>query len=87
MTLSDLMAALVAELEEGEVPNPLAQSFVLGNVWADLARLAGEALPPEALAAVAPLLAETIEPTRRGSYAEHARQFPEIGPMGYLSPA
>jgi hypothetical protein len=59
----------------------------LGNVWADQARLAGETLPPEAEAAVAPLLAETIEPTRRGSYAEHARQFPEYGPTGHLSPA
>jgi len=77
MTLNALMAALVAELEDGEIPQPLAQSFTLANVWADLARLAGEELPAEALAVVGRALDATIEPTfvRRGRYAEHARQF------------
>ncbi len=33
MNLNDLMAALVAELEDGEIPMPLAQEFTLANVW------------------------------------------------------
>jgi hypothetical protein len=77
LTINALMSALVAELEEGEIPMPLAQSFTLANVWADLARLAGEELPAEALAVVGRALDATIEPTRvrRGPYAEQARQF------------
>jgi len=76
MNLNDLMAALVAELEDGEIPMPLAQSFTLANIWADLARLAGEELPAEALAVVGRALDVTIEPVgaRRGRYAEHARR-------------
>ena len=77
MTINALMAALVAELTEGEIPQPLAQSFSLANVWSDLARLAGEELPAEALAVVGRALDTRIEPTRirRGSYAEHALEF------------
>jgi hypothetical protein len=51
-TVNDLMAALVAELAEGEVPQPLTQRFRLAYVWADLARLAGETLPPAVAAAL-----------------------------------
>ncbi len=77
MTLNALMIALVAELADGEVPAPLSTRFTLANIWADLARLAGEALPAEALAVVGRALDATIEPTRvrRGSYAEHALEF------------
>ncbi len=77
MTINDLMAALVAELTEGEIPLPLSQRFTLANVWADLARLAGEELPAEALAVVGRALDATIEPTfvRRGRYAEHAPEY------------
>ncbi len=77
MTINDAMTALVAELTEGEIPLPLAQSFTLAAVWQDLARLAGEALPAEALAVVGRALDATVEPVmvRRGSYAEHALQF------------
>jgi len=77
MTLNALMIALVAELEDGEVPAPLSTRFTLANVWADLARLAGEELPADALAVVGRALDATIEPVgvRRGSYTEHARQF------------
>jgi hypothetical protein len=77
MTLNDLMAALVAELEEGEVPQPLVQSFTLAAVWQDLARLAGEELPADALAVVGRALDVTIEPVgvRRGLYAAHAPEF------------
>jgi len=77
MTINELMAALVAELADGEIPMPLAQSFTLANIWSDLARIAGEELPPEALAVVGRALDATIEPVgiRRGSYADHALQF------------
>ena len=77
MTINDAMAALVAELTADEIPAPLSQRFILANIWADLARLAGEELPPEALAVVGRALDATIEPimVRRGSYAAHALEF------------
>ncbi len=77
MTINEAMAALVAELADGEIPMPLAQEFTLAHIWADLARLAGEALPAEALAVVGRALDTTIEPimVRRGSYAAPALQF------------
>jgi len=77
MTLNALMAALVAELEDGEIPMPLAQSFTLANVWADLARLAGEELPADALAVVGRVLDQRVEPVmvRRDRSAEHAPEF------------
>lgn len=49
--ITDLMAALVAELEAGDIPDPLGQPLTLGIVWADLCRLAGEE-PPPAVAAM-----------------------------------
>ncbi len=51
MTLNELLQALVDELAAGGVPRPLGQSFTLASVWADLARLAGEA-PPAAVVAL-----------------------------------
>jgi hypothetical protein len=62
MPINALMAALVAELEEGEIPNPLAERFTLANVWADLARLAGEELPAPVAALVDEPLGMTSEP-------------------------
>ena len=50
LAVNELMCALVAELADGEVPRPLAQSFTLAAIWVDLCRLAGEAPPAEALA-------------------------------------
>ena len=47
MSLNDLMAFLVAELADGDVPDPLTQRFTLAHTWADLARLAGEPIPSE----------------------------------------
>jgi len=77
MTINEAMTLLVAELEDGEVPAPLSTRFTLANIWADLARLAGEELPADALAVVGRALDATIEPVRvrRGSYADHATQF------------
>jgi len=79
MTINDAMAALVAELEAEEVLQPLAQRFVLGSIWADLARLAGEDLPAVAVAVVGDTLDTICEPLPlRGSYRDHAMQFPEL---------
>ncbi len=72
MTINDLMAALVAELAEGEVPAPLTQSFTLASVWADLARLAGEPLPVAVAAVVGDALDATCEPLP-GRQPVHAR--------------
>ncbi|HEY8601065.1 MAG TPA: hypothetical protein VIL85_21710 [Thermomicrobiales bacterium] len=75
-TINALMAALVAELAENEIPTPLAQSFTPANVWADLARLAGEEPPAPVLALVGEALDAICEPLPlRGSYRDHARQF------------
>ncbi|HEY8601211.1 MAG TPA: hypothetical protein VIL85_22455 [Thermomicrobiales bacterium] len=80
LTINDLMATLVAELEAEEVVTPLAQRFTLANIWADLARLSGEALPAVALAVVGDTLDTICEPLPlRGSYRDHAAQFPELG--------
>ncbi len=49
-TIDTLMRSLVAELAAGGVPAPLAQDFTLAALWDDLARLAGESVPPEVAA-------------------------------------
>ena len=73
MSINDLMVALVAELEAGEVPAPLTQQFTLAAVWQDLARLAGEPLPAAALAVVGDVLDAICEPVpvRRPVHAGH----------------
>lgn len=81
MTINALMATLVAELAAEEVMQPLAQRFTLANVWSDLARLAGEELPAAALAVVSDTLDTICEPLphpARGSYRDHAAQFPAL---------
>ena len=62
MSITKAMTLLVAELEAGEVPQPLAQSFTLATVWADLARLAGEPVPVAVAAIVGAALDATVEP-------------------------
>lgn len=52
MTINALMRALIAEMEDGDVPAPLRQPLTLALVWADLARLAGEDAPAEVIAVV-----------------------------------
>ncbi len=73
LNVNDLMRALVADLAEGDVPDPLYQPCTLAIVWADLAMLAGEPLPADVAAVLA-----TPVPVRRGSYRDHAAQFPEL---------
>ncbi len=51
MSVNDLMAALCDELAEGDVAEPLGESFTLALVWLDLCRLAGEE-PPAFLVAL-----------------------------------
>lgn len=53
MMINDAMRALIDEMAAGDVPDPLAQPLTLALVWADLARLAGEPLPPEVAAVIA----------------------------------
>ena len=50
MTLNAILEALCDELAADGVPAPLAQSFSLATLWADLARLAGEEPPPAVVA-------------------------------------
>jgi hypothetical protein len=45
MTLYDVFDRYVAELEADGIPDPLAETFTLSAVMADLFRLAGEPLP------------------------------------------
>ncbi len=44
-SLNVLMAALVVELIENDIPHPLTQELAVFALWSDLARLAGEAVP------------------------------------------
>lgn len=50
ISIADLMGQLVADLEAEGIPAPLHQPLTLATVYADLARLAGEAVPPEVAA-------------------------------------
>lgn len=50
--INDMMRAIVAEVAEEGVADPIGEQFTLAFVWADLCRLSGEALPPEVLAAL-----------------------------------
>ena len=54
MTINDALAALVADLTAGDVPDPLHQEFTLAAVWYDLCRLAGEPVPASVAAIVDP---------------------------------
>ncbi len=69
MTIDEAMRALVAELAAGGVPAPLAQPLTLAALWDDLARLAGEPIPPE----VAALLDGRNDDPARPSWASAAR--------------
>ena len=45
MTVNDVMTQLCDELAEGDVAEPLGESFTLALLWLDLCRLAGEEPP------------------------------------------
>ena len=52
MSVNALLAALCEELAEGDVAEPLGESFTLALVWLDLCRLAGEEPPAFLLALI-----------------------------------
>ena len=70
MTINDLLQRLFDELEAGDVPTPLSQSFPLATIWLDLCRLAREEPPADVVAAA---LGETVElvPLVDPSYLAH----------------
>jgi len=49
-SINMLMAALVVELIENDIPYPLTQELSVFAVWNDLARLAGEEPPAHVIA-------------------------------------
>ena len=76
-TVAELMGRLVAELEAEEVIDPLAQRFTLAGIWSDLARLAGEPLPPAAATVLGDTLDTPIVPLPipvPGGYADYVRE-------------
>jgi hypothetical protein len=70
MSINTILAALVEELVEGGMDDPLAEPLTLAALWSDLARIAGEPLPADVAALVdgprpiRPVLA-VPKPTRR----------------------
>lgn len=67
--VTTLLNALVDELVENDIAEPLGEPFTLAALWADLARLAGEPLPADVAALLdAPRPARTLRlvpPPRR----------------------
>ncbi len=47
MSINTILAALVKELVEGGMDDPLGEPLTLAALWADLARIAGEQLPAD----------------------------------------
>lgn len=63
LSINRLFAALVVELIEEDIPAPLHQEFPVYTLWSDLARLAGEELPPHVAALLdAPALDRVVIP-------------------------
>ena len=50
MSINTIMAALVEELVEEGMADPLGEPLTLAALWADLARLGGEPLPTDVAA-------------------------------------
>ncbi len=72
------LTALYAELAE-EIPDVLTESFTFAGLWADLCRIAGEPVPRDVAAVLdAPMPLPPPALVRRGSYADHRMQFPEL---------
>ena len=75
-SINMLMAALVCELIQNDIPHPLAQSFPLFCLWDDLCRLAGEPVPPAVaglLDAPAALCLTAVPPAFHVALAEPER--------------
>ncbi len=75
-SINVLMAALVVELIEGDIPGPLTQELAVFALWSDLCRLAGEAIPPAVAALLdAPAAAclPAVPPAFRAALAEPQR--------------
>ncbi len=70
MTITDALHALCAELAADGVPHPLGQSFTLAALWSDLARLAGEAVPPDVAALLDAPLVLCVDENRFSSVAD-----------------
>ena len=71
-----LMAALVVELIEHDIPHPLTQELAVFALWSDLARLAGEAIPPAVAAlldAPAAMCLGDVPPAFHAALAEPVR--------------
>ncbi len=79
MTIAEALAALVDELA-ADIALPLAQTFTLAAIAADLCRVAGELVPAAVLAALdgpthSPV--RLVPTTKRGSFADWESQFHE----------
>jgi len=75
-SVNALMAALVCELIEEDIPHPLRQEFTLFALWSDLSRLAGEPVPSHIAAlqdAPAALCLPAVPPAFRAALAEPVR--------------
>ena len=75
-SINVLMAALVVELIENDIPGPLTQELSVFALWCDLARLAGEPVPADVAALLdAPAAAclPAVPPAFRAALAEPVR--------------
>ena len=75
-SLNVLMAALVVELIEHDIPSPMTQELSVFALWSDLARLAGEPVPSAVAALLdAPAVAclPAVPPAFRAALAEPVR--------------
>ena len=75
-SLNVLMAALLVELIENDIPEPLTQELSLFALWNDLARLSGEEPPAHVAALVdapAALCLTAVPPAFRAALAEPVR--------------
>jgi hypothetical protein len=75
-SINALMAALVCELIEGDIPHPLTQELSVFALWSDLCRLAGEPVPPAVAAlldAPAALCLPAVPPAFRAALVEPVR--------------
>lgn len=63
MIITETFRALVAELAEEGLPDPLTRPMALFAVWADACRIAGEPEPPEVAALMDAPAATLLQPS------------------------